>query len=545
MSFAFHAYPNEAIVFTGSAGDRSAGALGAFAATIAARLPVGRPVVIACADRYAFTASLLAAWSRRLPIHLPPNVQPETVTRLESELGATILHDRPEATGLDVRPLEPTGAGRPLPPPPSDEAPVVVYTSGSQGRPIGHAKAPSQLLREAETLVRGFGLAGTTFVSSVPAHHIYGLLFGVLAPLFAGGRIGRATPLFPDDVVKTLRASGAKVWVTVPPHLKAFADGDPKPLAALTRVFSSGAPVPEVVARRLCDAGVNVTQVFGSTETGGIAFREGTASTWQPLWGVTIDVSSDGLLRVDSPWLAPNEARPVTTQDRVRRDGGGFVHEGRADSVVKVGGRRVDLGDIEARLRAIAGVREARVLAEPHPGAHGVEILAVVETADPGLTPAKLRAELGRGLDAVSMPRRIRCVDKLPLGAAGKVSRAALLALFSLDWTIAPRPIGEGRWSFTPTARLGYFKGHFPQHPVLPAVVQLQRLALALARAQWADLGPLIRLSRVKFRKLVGPGEELTIALERPRADLVKFTMTAAEDQPVSSGNLVFGGTGA
>lgn len=171
----------------------------------------------------------------------------------------------------------------------------------------------------------------------------------------------------------------------------------------------------------------------------------------------------------------------------------------------------------------------------------------MVETSDRGLTAAALRGLLAPVLDPVSLPRRIRTVEQLPLGPAGKVARTALLALFQAepapgpasDWSIVTRPLGDDQWSFTAPANLGYFRGHFPAHPVLPAVVQLQRLALALARRRWDDLGPLTGLTRVKFRRLVAPGEELIVALERPRPGQVKFAMTVA-GAPASSGSLNF-----
>ena len=560
----WHRYAAGAPVFLGPAGaadpgTRSAGQLAAYAQAIAARLSAGVPVVVACADLYAFAAALLGAWSRGCTVHLPPNVRPEAVVELQRDVGAsTILHDRPGAVGLDVRALEPAtdpSSLAELPWPGSADAAVVVYTSGSQGRPTAHRKTPAQLLGEARSNAAAFALAGATFLSSVPAHHIYGLLFGVLSPLLSGGRIVRAAPLFPDEVVRLVAGTGATVWIAVPPHLRAFAETDPGRLRPLRRVFSSGAPLPAEVAAGLSDAQVLVTQVFGSTETGGIAFRDGRAAAWQPLPGVAIAVDGEGLLRVDSPWVVAEKDRagrvPVTTQDRVRLVEGGFVHEGRADSVVKVGGRRVDLGDIEHRLRQIPGVRQARVIAQLGAGAHGTEILAVAETSEAALTPAALRAQLGRWLDPVSLPRRIRTVEQLPVGAAGKTSHAALLALFvpETDWAIVTHALhatsatgdtgADPVWSFTPGAQLGYFKGHFEDHPVLPAVVQLQRLALALARGHWQDLGALTGLSRVKFRKLVAPGEEVLVALARPKPELVKFVMTSA-GAPVSSGNMTF-----
>jgi acyl-CoA synthetase (AMP-forming)/AMP-acid ligase II len=541
-------------LFFGGQGDRSAGELAALVAALSPLLAAGTPVVIACEDRFAFTAALLAAWARGCPVHLPANVRPETVRGVEALAAASvILHDQPGSSGLDVRSFE---RGAPSPkaswPVPALEATAlaaVVYTSGSQGAPVAHGKTLGQLLGEAETLAACFELQGRTVLSSVPCHHIYGLLFGVLVPLVAGGRLTRATPLYPAEVLAVARATGATVWVTVPPHLRSFAETDAGPLRAFARVFSSGGPVPAATLAALNAAEVPVVQVFGSTETGGIAYRAGRELAWRPLPGVQVGVDGD-LLTVDSPWLPPAGPRPFRSQDRVQLLGampGGpavsFQHLGRADTVVKVGGRRVDLGDLEARLREIPGVSQARVVATDSAGAHGVELLAALESAEPGLSAATVRAHLLRSLDAVSLPRRIRIVRALPTGATGKVTRQAILALFAARpaFAIEPRPMDDGRFVFTPTSALGFFEGHFPGQPVLPAIVQLQRLALRLARERWTDLGALRGLSRVKFKKPIVPGDEIVIALERPKPEVVKFEMTVGPHS-VSAGNLLFGG---
>jgi acyl-CoA synthetase (AMP-forming)/AMP-acid ligase II len=556
-------------LFLGGGGARTAGQLGGLVAALAPRLALHAPVVLACEDRFAFTAALLAAWSRGCPVHLPANVRPETVAGVAVLARASvILHDQPGATGLDVRAIDGDVKDAPWPALAlsANELAAVVYTSGSQGAPVAHGKTLGQLLGEAETLAACFALAGRTVLSSAPCHHIYGLLFGVLVPLIAGGRLSRATPLYPAEVVAAARELGAEVWVTVPPHLRAFADTDVAPLRTFARVFSSGGPVPPAVLAALVAGGVPLVQVFGSTETGGIGHRAGDEAAWRPLPGVRVGVAGENadLLTVESPWLPPAGPRPLVTQDRVRLaplgDGAvSFVHVGRADTVVKVGGRRVDLGDLEARLRQIPGVDNARVVAVDTASAHGVELWAALESADSSLTPADVRRQLSRSLDAVSLPRRMRVVRALPtaVGSAGKVTREALLALFAtpgsapekpspspMTFTIDPRPLPDGSFVYTPPATLGFFAGHFPGQPVLPAIVQLQRLALRLARRRWSDLGSLRGLSRVKFKKPIAPGDEIVVVLDRARPDLVKFELRVS-GEPVSSGNLLFGALAA
>ena len=87
---------------------------------------------------------------------------------------------------------------------PSAQPLVVVYTSGSTGASLPCAKTAGQLLGEAAVLARTFGIArGAAIVPTVPPHHIYVLLFGVLVPLAAGASFCRETPFY-EGVVRRI-----------------------------------------------------------------------------------------------------------------------------------------------------------------------------------------------------------------------------------------------------------------------------------------------------------------------------------------------------
>lgn len=431
--------PSDEVCF-GEAGSRDAGQLLAYAARISNQLSglaPGARVVLACRDRYRFSAVLVAALHRGLVMCFPESSEPAAIVSALREGGATeLLHDQPSVSeGVNVAELEEPNVRRTAALPCAtalDQVAFIALTSGSTGSPQAHKKSLGQLVVEASSHGEQFDLLGARIVSAVPAHHIYGLLFGILSPLLAGGSTLRETVLFPDLLMTAVVDSGARGLVAVPTHLATLAQQTELELPAIDRVFSSAGPLSPSVATALAERGMTITEIFGSTELGGVAYRQQLDAPWQPMLGVSLRVAADDTLQVRSKWAtaAPAAQEWVGTSDRIQLiDGGGFVHLGRADSVVKIGGRRIDLRDLELQLQRVQNVREARVIAVQHAGAaRDLALWAVVAGSD--VTVETLRSSLAERFNQVTWPRRYRVVQNLPRGETGKVTRRALLALF-------------------------------------------------------------------------------------------------------------------
>lgn len=114
------------------------------------------------------------------------------------------------------------------------------------------------------------------------------------------------------------------------------------------------------------------------------------------------------------------------TGDRVRRPlpGGPLRYLGRLDNQIKIQGYRVELGEVEAVLREVAGVEMAVAVGWP-PNASGADGVVAFVPAD-GVDVDALREQLKSRLPAYMMPREIRLVDAFPLNPNGKVDRGAL-----------------------------------------------------------------------------------------------------------------------
>ncbi|MGI5860841.1 MAG: AMP-binding protein [Myxococcales bacterium] len=557
MSYLFPPHAPEDLVAVAGASDRTAADLMRDVAAIAAALPPADPpgeILVICQDRYHFTAALLAAWQVGHAVALPPNGQPETVRALSSQPNVRmLLHDTEEGDGLDLRTLlgradGPRAEPRPIEP---ERHVATLYTSGSTGSHKPCRKGAAQLLGEAAMLVKAFGLGpGTRVLATVPGHHIYGLLWSVLVPLSAGGSFVRETPFHAETVAARLAATGANLLASVPAHLRGLellAE-----LPNLERVVSSGAPLPAETARMVRERfGMKVTEIFGSSETGGIAWRDEPERPWEPLPGAAVSADPEGRLLLDSPFLPPEARRPHPCDDRIEMlDEGRFRLLGRLDGVVKIGGKRISLAEIERRLLACEGVKDAAALSVQVQSARGAEIWAAVVA--PGRTVAQIKSELRRWLDPVTLPRRIKLVEKLPREENGKLTRSKLQALLDepvteLEPQAEKRVEKEGAEAWDLEYRIPesllYFRGHFDGHPILPGVVQLNTLVLAQISRLWPDLGHPRRIVRLKFKKIIEPGALVCLRLERPSgAPRVHFQISdqAGEAAGYASGSFVF-----
>ena len=409
-------------------------------------------------------------------------------------------------------------AGLPLAFPP--ERPLAcVYTSGSTGAHVACRKTAGQLLGEAALLVRLWSLGPETRVlASVPPHHLYGLLFGVLVPFMGGGSFVRTTPLHAETIAAQVKAWRVDTLVSVPAHLHALATLPAGALPALARIFSSGAPLdPQTASAVTALAGLPVTEVLGSSETGGIAWRQsGGAPTWTPFPDVRVTEDDDGTMLVRSPFIEEDVHRGA---DRIRAaDDGRFELLGRADGVVKIGGSRVAVAEIERLLRETPGVADAAVVSVDTPPPRRHELWAAVVA--PTLSVASLRAALLRRVEPIALPRRFRLVAALPREDNGKLVRARLLALFDDLAVTEQRTI-----ALTIPPDWHFFRGHFDNFPILAGVVQLNELVMRQVQACWPEHRQLRRVTGLKFRKPIGPGDALELELERTPPGKIRFEL--------------------
>jgi len=257
-----------------------------------------------------------------------------------------------------------------------------------------------------------------------------------------GAFIDFVTYKYPEHLAKKLVGKKQVTFISSPAQLSRLVADNVVASSGcqLDLIVSSGGPLGDQDAIDLAQQfGLAITQVYGSTETGGIAYRKVDSlvpAPWTPF--DDIDVARDPTtqcLLLTSPYLN-NEC--VLLDDKIRLEaGGGFSLLGRADRTIKLEEKRLDLDAMEhrlvshdmveqVRLHLIAGSRmtlcAAIVLSE-----HGVNEL---QQQGKRALNEQLKQYLLGHFERVCLPRKWRYIDQLPYNLQGKLIHKELESLF-------------------------------------------------------------------------------------------------------------------
>jgi uncharacterized membrane protein/acyl-CoA synthetase (AMP-forming)/AMP-acid ligase II/3-hydroxymyristoyl/3-hydroxydecanoyl-(acyl carrier protein) dehydratase len=492
-------------------------------------------------DRAYFLAGFFAALYAGVPVVLPQSDAPELLmdlmqpgdmlltnpSALEKSITAYISMDLEYYTNdsIEFAPLDPKLAV------------VIFYTSGSTGKPKAVEKRLFQLEAEVEVLQSLFGKGPqATFLSTVSHHHLYALLYSLLWPVCGGFNLDRHTFTYWGDVLRKSKAGD--FLISSPAHLGRFSLLEECTPIAFRSVFSSGALLSyEAAVESKKYLGSFPFEVYGSTETGGIAFRQQTQPEipWKRFSCVEISSSQEGKLRVKSPYLAGSEF--YQTEDLIhwvdQNTQESFHLLGRADRIVKVEGKRVSLVEVEDQLCKSEWVAEAAVLVLEK--SYREELGAVIVLSPLGLEKLRvgrrmalirsLREALCLYFHAVVIPRKWRFVDGIPTNAQGKRQPLVLKKCFDKIEKPALGPVrhpiilrkevseNKAEYFLKIPHNLAYFEGHFQKMPVVPGVVQLNWV-VELAKVDFGLTGGVLQGNQIKFTRLMKPSDEVSLILQ-------------------------------
>ena len=344
-----------------------------------------------------------------------------------------------------------------------DRPSLILYTSGTTGRPKGVLLSERNIDQTAINFGR---LARVThdsvFLNDSPMFHVVGLVTSVRAPLMHGGALlvsdgfeaGRTLARMADPALAVTHYFAVPQMAAM---LRDHPSYDPEKLRRLTGIFSGGAPHAAAAIRRWTDDGIPLVDGFGMSEGGTISCmavdcalidaRAGSAGVAMP--GVVLRVVDGAgedcppgtpgelLLKGDNMfreyWRRPDETAAAFTTDGWFRtgdiailDGDGFLAlvDRKKDMYIS-GGENVYPAEIEALLAGHPGIVECAVVGVPDDRWGEVGHLAIVALGEPP-EAAAIRALFEPAVARFKHPHHISFIDALPRNGAGKVLKRDL-----------------------------------------------------------------------------------------------------------------------
>lgn len=394
----------------------------------------------------------------------------------------------PQPAPAGARGMRPGDRGRP--PRPDDPA-YVIYTSGSTGTPKGVVVPHRGIVNRLLWMQHAYGLTPADRVLQKTPATFDVSVWEFFWPLITGAVLVVARPgghRDPEYLADLIRREGVTTAHFVPSMLGVFLAEDATRATAgtLRRVLCSGEALPadavEAFARHL--PGVELHNLYGPTEASvDVTWwdclgpsRLGMVPIGRPIWNTRVAVLDAagrelppgglgelhlGGVQLATGYLgrpeltaerfpvlpaaiagAPPGSRWYRTGDlarwrRLGADDAVLEYCGRTDHQVKIRGQRIELGEVEAALAGLPGVAAATVLALPDAAGDlrlvGYAVLAedavLTERATAGSQePAALRARLAAILPPAMVPAQVVILDRMPVGAHGKLDRSALPA---------------------------------------------------------------------------------------------------------------------
>ncbi|TAM46738.1 MAG: malonyl-CoA synthase [Gammaproteobacteria bacterium] len=348
----------------------------------------------------------------------------------------------------------------------ADDTAVILYTSGTTGRPKGAMITHRNLAANGLVLSRAWGFRpDDVLLHALPTFHIHGLFVACHCVLLSGGKMIFMPKFDAAEVIRHLPR--ATVFMGVPTYytrLLALPDFGAEACRNM-RLFTCGsAPLlPQTFEEFRARTGHTILERYGMTETGmntsnplDGARRAGTVGPALP--GVTLrvvdiagrEVASGevGELQVKGDnvfrgyWCQPDKTREeftadgfFRTGDLARRDADGYVAiVGRAKDLIITGGLNVYPKEIESYLDKLDGIAESAVIGLPHPD-FGEAVTAVV-VRQPGrddVDEQTILAALKGAIAGFKVPKRVFFAPDLPRNTMGKVQKNILRERYTAE----------------------------------------------------------------------------------------------------------------
>ena len=313
----------------------------------------------------------------------------------------------------------------------SQDFSLTYFTSGSTGYPIAALKSKDNLELEVETvsvLLQKYNIKKV--VVTVPFVHLYGTLFGLMYPLLNNIDIVIKEHFLPHDLLDIIDAD--TLVITTPMYIAALNKLQTEKDLSKSVFISSTAPLDTVTSSAFKDKfKADIIQIFGSTETGGIAYKTNGDALWRPLDGVEISSNEKGELKVRSPFVSKtlyekgfsSTQGEVQTCDYIEEKKDSFQLIGRSSKILKVAGKRYSTIQIENLLEEENKITKALVFVELDEDTLRGEYLDITLESKYVFSTTEINKILRENISSIKFKIKLSIVECIPMNKIGKKLR--------------------------------------------------------------------------------------------------------------------------
>ncbi|MEM6394239.1 MAG: AMP-binding protein [Planctomycetota bacterium] len=449
----------------------------------------------------AFAAALLATWQAgRVPVPLNYLLTPEdlryviedagldcvlTAGKLLDHIGGdSVLPDGVNAVKLETLNFKGLPPVRWPAKPKDDDLALILYTSGTSGKPKGVMLSHANLEANARGSIQHAGINhNTSFLGVLPQFHSFGVTVLTLMPLLLGAKVVYTARFVPKKLTELIKEHRPNIFVGVPSMygaLLAVKGVTPEDWASVNMPVVGGEPLPDAVRLGFAEKlNVHLLEGYGLTETAPVCHwatptANKTHSVGKPVPGVRHFIVDDNnhllgpdeegeillagpnlmmgyyklpeltdevVFTLDVPGESgkPEPLRVFRTGDIGKTDADGFLYiTGRKKEMLIIAGENVFPREIEEVLNHCPGVGASAVIGKQD-DTRGEVPIAFVEPcrnvypdcdANPegqGPDPTAVRQYAQQNLPAYKVPREVRVLNRLPRNPTGKILRRQLI----------------------------------------------------------------------------------------------------------------------
>ena len=402
--------------------------------------------ILHCNDYWYFLVTFTALLQCRKQILLTANISPSFMEEMRKPEIEFLSDSKETVNATDIPTLMESGdlsvteeEIRTTPEINADETKIHMFTSGSTGKPKDVLQRMTEFELDNAFVFSKWGdeFLKRKLIATVSQHHIYGFLFTITLPFAAGVPFRRKRIEFPTEFEKL--NDDSYMIIAVPAFLKRTVEvEDTLPLNDTFIFTSGGVLLPEVAKKTDEVFGFWPVEVYGSTETSGIAYRQSkNGIEWTPFDNAQISKNEDGCLVIKSPYI--KDPAGFQTADLVDiHEDGRFILKGRADSIVKIEEKRISMTEVEGRILQTGLVKDVCVVAMNDRRQY---LAAAIVFNDEGKKKfegvKKLEINnyfhdyLLQFFENVVLPKKWRFLDALPMDLQGKKKKLEIQALFT------------------------------------------------------------------------------------------------------------------